>query len=92
VPRFIVDRDLLGLPQEARVEQRRCLHQAALRASSGGPPVRYLRCTFIPTQDRCLDLFEADTPELVRQVIDIAQVPYRWIGEVSEDAAPGTTA
>lgn len=91
MPSFIVERDLLGLTDEARAEQRRCLQQAAQRASSGGLPVRYLRCTFIPAQDRCLDLFEADSRDLVRHVNDVAQVPYRWIGEASEDAAPGVT-
>jgi hypothetical protein len=91
MPMFIVDRDLLGLTAQALAEQRRCLQEAALRASRGGPPVRYLRCTFIPDQDRCLDLFEADSAELVRQVNDTAQMPYRWIGEAFDDAAPGVT-
>jgi hypothetical protein len=89
VPRFIVDRDLLGLTTEGLGEQRRCLQEAARRASRGGQPVRYLRCTVIPDQGRCIDLFEADSAELVRQVNDTAQLPYRWIGEASEDAAPG---
>lgn len=89
MPMFIVDRDLLGLTAEALAEHRRCLQEAALRASRGGLPVRYLRRTFIPSQDRFLDLFEADSAELVRQVNDIAQLPYRWIGEAFDDAVPG---
>jgi hypothetical protein len=85
---FVVDRDLLGLGPEALAEHRRCLQEAALRAYRGVLPVRYLRRTFLPGQHRCLDLFEADSAELVRQVNDVAQLPYRWIGEAFDDAAP----
>ena len=86
---FIVDRVLPGLTPEALVETQRCLQEAVRRVSRSGEAVRYLRCTFIPEQQRCLDLFEAASAETVRNVNDIAQVPYRSIGEASEDTAPG---
>lgn len=89
MPMFIVDRDLLGLTAEALAEHGRCLQDATLRVVRGGLSVRYLRRTLIPGQGRCIDLFEADSAELVRQVNDIAQLPYRWIGEAFDDAPPG---
>lgn len=87
---FIVDRLLPGLTADLLVEAQRCLHEAARRVSDGGQAVRYLRCTFIPDQQRCLDLFEAVSADDVRRVNDIAQVPFRWIGLAREDAEPGT--
>lgn len=86
---FIVERVVPGLTAELLVEAQRCLQDAVRRVSHGGAVVRYLRCTFIPDQDRCLDLFEAVSTDDVRRVNDIAQVPYRRIGETYEAADPG---
>lgn len=79
-----------GLTAELLAEVQRCLQEAVRRVSGDGDTVRYVRCTFIPDQQRCLDLFEAASAEDVRQVNDIAQVPFRSIGRASEDAEPGT--
>lgn len=89
MPLFIVDRDLIGLTAEALAEHRRCLREATLRASRGGLAIRHLRRTFTHAHDRCLDLFEADSAEVVGQVNDMAQLPYRSIARASDDAAPG---
>jgi hypothetical protein len=86
---FIVERVVAGLTSELLAEAQRCLQEAARRVSTNGTQVRYLRCTFIPDQQRCLDLFEAGSAEEVRRINDIAQVPFRWIGQASEDAEPG---
>jgi uncharacterized protein DUF4242 len=86
---FIVDRVIPGLTADLLAEAQRCLQEAVRRVSDGGEAVRYLRCTFIPDQQRCLDLFEAVSADEVRRVNDIAQVPFRWIGQASEDAEPG---
>ena len=89
MPLFIVDRVMPGLTVELLVEAQRCLQEAVRRVSDGGDAVRYLRCTFIPDQQRCLDLFEAVSAAEVRRVNDIAQVPFRWLGQAREDAEPG---
>lgn len=89
MPMFIVDRVMPGLTADLLAEAQRCLQEAVRRVSDDGEAVRYLRCTFIPDQQRCLDLFEAVSADDVRLVNDIAQVPFRWIGEASEDAEPG---
>lgn len=86
---FIVDRVVPGLTTDLLAEAQRCLQQAVRRVSDGGDAVRYLRCTFIPDQQRCLDLFEAVSADDARRVNDIAQVPFRRIGEACEDTDPG---
>lgn len=57
--------------------------------SADGQNVRYRRCTLIAEHDRCLGLFEAASAVEVRRVNDIAQVPFRWIGQAAETAVPG---
>ena len=86
---FLVERAVPGMTAELLVEVQRCLHDAAGRTTGDREPVRYLRCTFVPEQQRCLDLFEAASALAVQQVHDIAQVPFRWIAQASEYAAPG---
>ena len=86
---FLVDRVLPGMTAELLAEVQRCLQDAAGRVSGEGEAVRFLRCTFLPEEQRCLDLFDAASARAVQRVNDIAQVPFRWIGQASEYAAPG---
>ncbi len=88
---FIVDRVMPGLTPELLVEAQRLLHQAALRFSGGAETVRYLRCTFLAEEQRCICLFEAPSADAVRRVNDMAQVPFRRVRPCTEFSAPGTT-
>jgi hypothetical protein len=87
---FIVDRVVPGLTTELLLEAQRLLYQAARRVSRGADTVRYVRCTFVAEEQRCICLFEAPSAEVVRQVNDIAQVPFRRIQPATEFSAPGT--
>ena len=88
---FIVDRVVPGLTAELLLEAQRLLHQAARRVSGGADTVRYVRCTFVAGEGRCICVFEAPSAELVRRVNDIAQVPFRRIQPATEFSAPGTS-
>ena len=89
---FIVDRVVPGLTAELLLEVQRLLHQAAGRVSRGADTVRYVRCTFVTGEERCICVFEAPSAEVVRRVNDIAQVPFRRIQPAIEFSAPGTSA
>ena len=89
---FIVDRAMPGLTPELLVEAQRLLHQAARRFSAGAETVRYLRCTFLADEQRCICLFEAPNAEAVRRVNDMAQVPFRRVQPGTEFSAPGAIA
>jgi hypothetical protein len=43
--------------------------------------VRYIRTTFVPGEAHCMCLFEADNPDLVREVNEAAQIPFTRIVE-----------
>ncbi len=46
--------------------------------------VRYIRSTYIPGESRCLCLFEAPNPELVKEVNDAANIPFTRIVEAAD--------
>jgi hypothetical protein len=73
---FMVERELPGITEE----QLQAAQQAAIRTSdeftAAGRPVRYIRSTFVPGDNRCMCLFEAATPEVVREVNEAAGIPF----------------
>lgn len=89
---FIVDRVVPGLTTELLMEAQRLLLQATRRVSHGTATVRYVRCTFVADEQRCICVFEAPSAEVVRRVNDIAQVPFRRIQPATEFSDPGTSA
>ena len=81
---FMVDRSLPGMTWAVVAELQRLLQEAARRVRSGGSAVRYVRCIYLPEDDRCICLFEADDPATVRTVNEIAQVPFHRISRAIE--------
>ncbi|GAC1333523.1 MAG: hypothetical protein NVSMB22_25760 [Chloroflexota bacterium] len=81
---YVVERDVPGIT----MLQLSALQQAAAemceRFAAHGERVRYLRGTYIPGESRCLCLFEATGPDLVREVNDVAQLPYCWVHDAAE--------
>ena len=54
------------------------------RFSEEGKPVRYIRSMYLPGDDRCMCLFEADDVETVEAVNDEAGVPYIRVVEAHD--------
>lgn len=81
---FMVERELPGitLPQLAAAQQ------AAIATSTqftdAGKSVRYIRSTWVPGDARVMCLFEADSPERVREVNEAAQIPFARIVEARD--------
>lgn len=86
---FLVDRTLPGMTEELLAEAHRLLQGAVLRLSSSEHPVRFLRCTYVPDEARCMCLFEANDEPIVRQVNEAAQVPFQRITAATDFATPG---
>lgn len=57
------------------------IHLAATELSREGTPVRYLRRIFIPQDETCLLLYEADSPDVVREATRRADVPFERVVE-----------
>jgi hypothetical protein len=78
---FMVERDLPGIT----VAQLAAAQQAAIETSNRftgeGRTVRYIRSTWVPGESRVMCLFEADSPDRVREVNETAQIPFTRVVE-----------
>ena len=57
---------------------------SAQKSTTSGTPVRYIRSTFVPGEARCMCLFEASTPDAVRDVNESAGLPFTRIVEAHD--------
>ena len=46
--------------------------------------MRYIRSTFVPGEAKCMCLFEAPSPQVVKELNDKAQLPYSRIVEAMD--------
>jgi hypothetical protein len=81
MPVYLVERDLPGVTTEALRDAQQAAIASSRRFTDEGRPVRYIRSTFVPGEERCMCLFEAATPELVREVNEAARIPYVRVSE-----------
>ncbi len=61
--------------------------ETSQKFTAQGKKVRYIRSTFVPGEARCMCLFEAENPELVKQINEEAKIPFSRILE-AEDLTP----
>jgi muconolactone delta-isomerase len=81
MPVYMVDRNLPGVTKEQLAAAQAAAIETSQRLAAQGKRVRYIRSTFVPGESRCMCLFEADTPELVKEVNEAARIPYTQIAE-----------
>ena len=81
---FMVDRSLPGISMEQLAAAQKAAIETSDKSTAEGTPVRYIRSTFVPSDSRCMCLFEAGSPEAVRAVNDRAQIPYTRIVEAAD--------
>ena len=58
--------------------------ERARLAAEVGEGVRYIRTTFLPGDETLLHLFEAESPEAIREAVRVAALPYERIVEAVE--------
>ena len=77
---------------EALHEALREIARRLTSAEEEGAQISYLRSTVILEDHRCICVFDATSPELVRRANEIAQLPSRGVCEAVEypttDAGP----
>ena len=87
MPVFMVERDLPGItPEELAAAQKRAI-QTGKELTAEGRQVRYIRSTFVPGESKCMCLFEASSPENVREANERANIPFTRIVP-AEDLTP----
>lgn len=78
---YMVERDLPGITMEQLAGAQQAAIATSERFTAAGKPVRYIRSTFVPEEARCLCLFEAPDPVIVREVNETAGLPFGRIVE-----------
>jgi len=78
---YLVHCHVPGITLEQLAAIQRSVQQTSERISAGGQPVRLIRSTFVPSESHVMYLFEAPRAKLVRDVNELAQMPFSRIVE-----------
>ena len=87
MPKYMVERHLPGFTTEQILAAATAAKRTTEAMTGEGTPVRYLRSTFIPGEDKCFCLFEASSPEIVRDANVRARLPMERIVEAQHVTA-----
>ena len=79
---FVVERDISRVPPERLPLDQRDIATACLQLKAQGKRIRYISSAVIPVDGRAVDLFGADSADLIRQAHVSAAVLYSRIAEV----------
>ncbi len=79
--KYVVERYLPGITPDQLTAAAGSAKSTTAAMTQEGTPVRYLRSTFIPGEEKCFCLFEGPSADAVRTANDRAQLPYERIVE-----------
>jgi hypothetical protein len=77
----MVERNLEGITLEELAAAQRAAIDTGRQLTVAGKAIRYIRSTFVLGESRCMCLFEAPSAERVKELNDMARLPYRSIVE-----------
>ena len=89
---YLVEHDLRGLSPSQLAAVHRALGEAVRREIRRGGRIRYVQRIYATEEQRCMCLFEAAGPEVVRAVNDIAQFPLARVTAVVSSAPDGSSS
>lgn len=79
---YVVERDVSNVTPERLRHDQKELAAACLHLKLRGKHVRYISSAIVPVDGRVLDLFGAESPELIKEVHGSGGVPYSRIVEI----------
>ena len=81
---YLVERKQPEISIEQLVMIQGVAIEMSKRFTAEGKPARYIRTTLVPSESRCLTLFEASNAKVVQEVNEAAQIPFDRIVESVE--------
>ena len=81
MPEFVAERYLSAADGASATRDARSARSAADQLARDGTPVRFVRSIFIPADETCMYVFEADSIEVVRAVAARASLQVERISE-----------
>lgn len=92
MPQYMVERHLPGITPEQLGAAASRAKKVTAEMTDQGTPVRYLRSTFVPSEERSFCLFDAPTKRDVEEANRLAEIPLVRITEVRHIAAEDFTS
>ena len=87
MPQYMVERHLPGITPEQLMAAAGRAKAVTAEMTQQGKPVRYLRSTFVPSEEKYFCLFDAPSAERVQEANELAQIPLLKITEVAHIAS-----
>ena len=84
MPVYMVERDLPGIKMEQLAAAQKAAIETGKNMTAHGKKVRYIRSAFVPGEARCMCLFEASNPEVVRELNETAKIHFKRIVEAMD--------
>jgi len=78
---YMVERNLKGITMDQLGAAQKSAIETGKKMTAAGKQVRYIRSTFVPGEAHCMCLFEAASPEAVKELNETAKIPYTRIVE-----------
>jgi hypothetical protein len=79
---YVVERDVFNVPAEQLRRDQRNVLSACTRLKAQGKRIRYISSAIVPVDGHGLDLFGADSAEVVKEVHDVAAIACLRIVEI----------
>jgi hypothetical protein len=90
--RFLVESYLPVAGEEGQAEVVARARAAADELAQEGAPLRHLECIFVPEDEMCLLLYEADSPQLAREASRRAGIECERVLEATGGLEVGSRA
>ena len=87
MPKYMVERHLPGITADGLSAAATRAKSTTARMTEQGTPVRYLRSTFVPGEEKCYCLFEGPSADAVEQANKQAEIPYERVVEAMHIAS-----
>ena len=81
MPKYMVERHLPGITSDQLSAAAARAKAATAQMSEEGTPIRYLRSTFVPSEEKCYCLFDGPSADAVEQANKRANIPYERVVE-----------
>lgn len=87
MPKYMVERHLPGVTGDQLSAAATRAKETTAAMTDEGTPIRYLRSTFVPGEDKCYCLFDGPSPDAVEQANQRAKIPYERVVEAMHIAS-----
>ena len=81
---YMAERDLKSITMDQLAAAQKSAIETGRQMTASGKAVRYIRSTFVPSESRCMCLFESTSSELVKELNEKARIPFTRIVEAMD--------